>query len=624
MDVHRMRSQSPHTVRESSVSRSNSAHSSLLTQQQTNQIGQSNQAQSKVVPPLVHEVLQSPGQPLDAATQRLFELGFRSPPASGAYPPITPVSPSSGTTASPSIAHPLTLGAPDAVAEQQADQIAAQWLQPEGHPVRTHSPLNLATVRVHTGHQADRSAQQINALAYTAGHHIVFAAGQYAPETPAGQKLLAHELAHVAQANSTVVRRQSRGTGTAPRRTTPPQPAPPRQDYVFIMGSDPRRTSNPFYRVAERYYRVHVPNAIFRTDIRHLAGLLSWIATNVHQPIGNLYIVSHANEDGTLSFGLNAADRDGHLTVMELRDALHPHGGGRSTLDNVTAQIDARTRIHIKGCDLGRTQAMVELIDEAFGGAGTVTAPTHEQGYGTDPTLEQEAREQFRAEVEANHPLPPVVDPTLRGQARTEATRQRQSALRQRQQEIQAELRRRRSEQEQRVTTAGTYENLSGPMFQRPGTQLYTADELTPEVDRLYSHLSEAQRRRIVQRLVAPDRRPAARAQQQGTFQQQGQRVDRKILYRFRFSESQRDQVPADAELIREGRAYISNPERYAWSVEEQHGRRGQVTRLVVAKRVIAYLHHGSLDASAHQHFTRPISDRRFYTTSRFTPPRNP
>lgn len=54
-------------------------------------------------------------------------------------------------------------------------------------------------VRVHTDTQAGESAEAANALAYTVGSDVVFAEGQYAPETSAGQRLLAHELAHVVQ-----------------------------------------------------------------------------------------------------------------------------------------------------------------------------------------------------------------------------------------------------------------------------------------------------------------------------------------------------------------------------------------------------------------------------------------
>ena len=41
------------------------------------------------------------------------------------------------------------------------------------------------------------------AAAYTIGRDIVFGAGQYAPQTSAGQKLLAHELTHFLQQSST-------------------------------------------------------------------------------------------------------------------------------------------------------------------------------------------------------------------------------------------------------------------------------------------------------------------------------------------------------------------------------------------------------------------------------------
>lgn len=56
-------------------------------------------------------------------------------------------------------------------------------------------------VRVHTDMRAHLSARAQNALAYTVGNHIVFGAGQYAPGTHIGQKLLAHELTHTIQQN---------------------------------------------------------------------------------------------------------------------------------------------------------------------------------------------------------------------------------------------------------------------------------------------------------------------------------------------------------------------------------------------------------------------------------------
>jgi hypothetical protein len=88
------------------------------------------------VPPLVHEVLRSPGQPLDAETRAFMEPRF-------------------------------------------------------GH--------NFGNVRVHIDEQAATSARGINALAYTVGENIVFGSGKYAPATPSGRHLLAHELTHVLQ-----------------------------------------------------------------------------------------------------------------------------------------------------------------------------------------------------------------------------------------------------------------------------------------------------------------------------------------------------------------------------------------------------------------------------------------
>lgn len=54
-------------------------------------------------------------------------------------------------------------------------------------------------VRVHAGARAAQSAAAVGAHAYAVGPDIVFGAGQYAPETDTGKRLLAHELTHVVQ-----------------------------------------------------------------------------------------------------------------------------------------------------------------------------------------------------------------------------------------------------------------------------------------------------------------------------------------------------------------------------------------------------------------------------------------
>jgi hypothetical protein len=75
--------------------------------------------------------------------------------------------------------------------------------QPLDNPTRTFMEprfgQDFSNVRVHTNDDAARSARDVNALAYTAGQNIAFASGQYAPSTSRGQRLIAHELAHVVQ-----------------------------------------------------------------------------------------------------------------------------------------------------------------------------------------------------------------------------------------------------------------------------------------------------------------------------------------------------------------------------------------------------------------------------------------
>src|SRR5437660_1603706 len=88
------------------------------------------------VPPSVHAALRSSGHPLDPATRAFMEAGF-------------------------------------------------------GH--------DFSRVRIHADDQAAASARAVHALAYTVGRGVVFGAGQYAPGTTAGRRLLAHELAHVVQ-----------------------------------------------------------------------------------------------------------------------------------------------------------------------------------------------------------------------------------------------------------------------------------------------------------------------------------------------------------------------------------------------------------------------------------------
>ncbi len=59
--------------------------------------------------------------------------------------------------------------------------------------------FDFSNVRIHADSQAHQSAQSLSAHAFTLGSDIVFNQGQYRPDSGDGQRLLAHELAHVVQ-----------------------------------------------------------------------------------------------------------------------------------------------------------------------------------------------------------------------------------------------------------------------------------------------------------------------------------------------------------------------------------------------------------------------------------------
>jgi hypothetical protein len=89
-----------------------------------------------LAPPIVHEVLHTPGRPLDSGVRAFMEPRF---------------------------------------------------------------DYDFSRVRVHAGPLAAESAEAVGAQAYTVGQDVVFNDGKYTPSTTEGKKLLAHELSHVVQ-----------------------------------------------------------------------------------------------------------------------------------------------------------------------------------------------------------------------------------------------------------------------------------------------------------------------------------------------------------------------------------------------------------------------------------------
>ncbi len=147
------------------------------------------------IPPVVQEVLRSPGQTLGAETRALMEPRFGI---------------SFGQTkalhSAPDIAQSrLAPGQPASRHENEANRMADSIVQmktshaPHETSESTPGRSNFSRVRVHTDARAAKAAQLVNARAFTFGNNIVFGAGQYTPATQSGQWLLAHELTHVVQ-----------------------------------------------------------------------------------------------------------------------------------------------------------------------------------------------------------------------------------------------------------------------------------------------------------------------------------------------------------------------------------------------------------------------------------------
>ncbi len=66
---------------------------------------------------------------------------------------------------------------------------------------------DFSTVKIHNDSQSAQLNQSLNAKAFTVGNDIYFNQGQYQPQSPEGKRLLAHELTHVHQQGSGVIRR---------------------------------------------------------------------------------------------------------------------------------------------------------------------------------------------------------------------------------------------------------------------------------------------------------------------------------------------------------------------------------------------------------------------------------
>ncbi len=142
-----------------------------------------------VAPPIVHEVLRSPGKQLEAQTRRSMETRF------GHYRSDIKTSGVSSTGVGE-----LRVGSSDSPYEREADQTAERVVSSEksGGGFRH----DFSGIRVHADDRAGEAARAVKAQAFTVGQDLVFGTGRYAPTSSDGQRLLAHELTHSLQQHS--------------------------------------------------------------------------------------------------------------------------------------------------------------------------------------------------------------------------------------------------------------------------------------------------------------------------------------------------------------------------------------------------------------------------------------
>ncbi len=236
--------------------------------------------------------------------------------------------------------------------------------RPLSGPVRTTMEArfghDFSRVRVHTDATAASSARAVHALAYTVGSDIAFDAGRYAPDTAAGQRLLAHELAHVVQQRSTapadlagltVSQASDPAEAEAARtagRATPDEAAPP---SVHAMPRTVGAPIEPIVRTRAQH-RAHggsgAPRLQRFASTEHVAigasaapgqtATIYGYPTSI--PIGEL--IAMAGDYFESLQQLQDLARSGPAGVAEIDCARHKVTGGACTDPAAEARVNAR------------------------------------------------------------------------------------------------------------------------------------------------------------------------------------------------------------------------------------------------------------------------------------------
>lgn len=209
----------------------------------------------------------------------------------------------------------LAVGAPNDIYEQEADRIADQVMAMPAHDTIRRSPIQVqrvanassgqtteapasvehvlsspgqplepglreemegrfgghdfSGVRIHTGQEAEQSARDIRAQAFTVGDHIVFHTGKYRSGSLTGKMLIAHELTHIIQQQ-----------GKKQLLQMDPEPA---SSQEFDLVNDVEST---FERALGRYRNWLTHNLILVLTDGIISGEIAALSAIVNSPFG--------------------------------------------------------------------------------------------------------------------------------------------------------------------------------------------------------------------------------------------------------------------------------------------------------------------------------------------------
>jgi hypothetical protein len=265
------------------------------------------------ISPIVHDVLKSPGVPLDPMIRTFYEsrLGHDFSKVQVHAPHLRFEDKN------------LIAISEDESSEKEADAVANRIQSSSAFPSgRDDLNCNFGDVRIHNGAKATEAARAINARAFTFGRHIVFGSGEYRHDTISGMRLIAHELSHVIQQKKGRSSLQCQDAGTN---------AIPRKDVAVVLDEHPITLAQAKASATEVIRAFNDDDLVEKLK-------------NLNQPIGTLRIFSHSSQSGYIVF-----ESPGGLFNTKL-SALGSKFKGAFPAGNAPSSIE------LHGCNVGQAE----------------------------------------------------------------------------------------------------------------------------------------------------------------------------------------------------------------------------------------------------------------------------